>query len=170
MISHRSSATRSPWVSVDEGGSDQLTAPCSVIHRRMSSTRQTVTLGESLTGSGNVFASTRRHSVDFEIGTNCSTCVWRRKPVSGRRKLSDSRCGDAELRATVDGNGNGNVDGDGERMIRPLRGSCRTKVMTCTVAAALGQGCARPIGNVRSSVTHRRCPARRMWMQFVRSR
>jgi hypothetical protein len=56
-----------------------------VIHRRTSSARQAVIPADSFTGLGNERARTCRHSVDFEIGTNASTCRWRRKPVSGKQ-------------------------------------------------------------------------------------
>ena len=53
------------------------------IQSRMSSALHTVTRTESFKGWGNVCASTRRHRVDFENGTNASTCGCRKKPVSG---------------------------------------------------------------------------------------
>lgn len=58
--------------------------PISLIQLRMSSARQAVTRADSLTGAGNVPASTRRQSVDLEMGTKFNTCACRRKPVSGR--------------------------------------------------------------------------------------
>lgn len=70
------------------GFTDQF-PPCSIIQHRISSTRQTVTLAESFTGSGKDRAWIRRHKVDFEIGTNASTCGCRRKPVSGNVGTSD---------------------------------------------------------------------------------
>lgn len=92
---------------------------CCAIQRRMSSARQTVTRGDNLTGCGNVFASMRRHSVDFEIGTNCSTCVCRKKPVSGRQSLGDGIRGAALCTVAV-----GGKDGVGdERMIWPVAAS-----------------------------------------------
>ena len=68
----------------------QACAPCSTIQRRTSSTRQTVTRGESFTGAGNVPATTRRHKVDLDMGTKVNTWGCRRKPVSGRVALVDS--------------------------------------------------------------------------------
>ena len=53
------------------------------IQCRISSALHTVTRTESFTGCGNVLAWMRRHKVDFENGTNASTCGCRRKPVSG---------------------------------------------------------------------------------------
>ena len=47
--------------------------------------RQAVTGADSLSGPRNVPAWMRRHSQDREMGTNISTCGWRRKPVSGNR-------------------------------------------------------------------------------------
>ena len=70
--------------------SSQVCAPCSAIQRRTSSTRQTVTRGESFTGAGNVPATTRRHKVDLDMGTKVNTCGCRRKPVSGRVTLVES--------------------------------------------------------------------------------
>lgn len=97
----------------------QACVPCSAIQRRTSSARHAVTRGDNFTGAGNVPASTRRHRVDFEMGTNVNTCGCRRKPVSGMCKL---------VERVVD-------------MIKPSIGTCRMKKMTRSVAAMLGQVC-----------------------------
>lgn len=104
-------------MSMQEHHSRQVCTPCSAIHRRTSSTLHTVTRGESLTGAGNVPASTRRHRVDFEIGIKLNTCGCRIKPVSGSVTLAESVVG----------------------MIKPFIGTCRMKKMTRSVAATLGQ-------------------------------
>lgn len=83
---------RSPgWPNITpQDQSVQACAPCSAIQRRTSSTRQTVTRGDSFTGAGNVPATTRRHKVDLDMGTKINTCGCRRKPVSGRVALVES--------------------------------------------------------------------------------
>jgi hypothetical protein len=53
-------------------------APCSAIHRRMSSARQAVTRSDNLIGAGNRRAFTQRQSVDRETGISLSTWRWRR--------------------------------------------------------------------------------------------
>src|SRR3569623_2126142 len=54
------------------------------INARMSSTRHTVTRGDSFTGAGNLPSFTPAHQVLRPTGMKSSTCVMRRKPVSGR--------------------------------------------------------------------------------------
>ena len=62
---------------------DHDVSVCRAIQLRMSSALHTVTRAESFSGCGKVRASMRRHKVDFENGTNTSTCGCRKKPVSG---------------------------------------------------------------------------------------
>lgn len=112
----------------------------------MSSARQTVTPGESLSGAGNVRAWTRRHSVDFENGTSASTSGWRTKPISG----STGAVVEA-LRAAV-------ATAEGEivvGMIRPCFGIRRWKGMTCSVAVASVEVCVAA-RNVNKSMHRRR--------------
>ena len=68
----------------------------------MSSALHTVTRAESFSGCGKVRAWMRRHKVDFENGTNMSTCGCRKKPVSGSTGAGRDGGITAEVSAEVD--------------------------------------------------------------------
>ena len=113
----------------------QTEMPCFSIHCRMSSARHTVTRSESFTGSGKVRAWTRRHRVDLTQEAGVGQLEIRRRRAGGRSRR-----------------------GDGECVVHDRASSRRgpAKVMTCSVAAALGQVGASRWGTLNSTARRAR--------------
>jgi hypothetical protein len=95
MAADRSRAVRRSFRRPDRMAQEEGSAPClldkSLISWRMSSARQAVHRGESLTGLGKRPDLTPSHQLVLPMGITLSTCGSRRNPVSGRSCIAEHR-------------------------------------------------------------------------------